>query len=131
MDKPSCGPTPLQQAKVCRTCGQVAFAVLPQATGRATVKLCFRDATGQGRGCLSVHYIVLQPLQSLLGRFGRFQSSQAWLPASSQDPFGRGSSVMPWDRLAGSHVLHDPRCACAVIGAGRLYCLPASACAWA
>ena len=111
---------------MCRTCGQVAFAVLPQATGRATVKLCFRDATGQGRGCLSVHYIVLQPLQSLLGRFGRFQSSQAWLPASSQDPFGRGSSVMPWDRLAGSHVLHDPRCACAVVrgrAAGMVACV--------
>ena len=91
------------------------------------MKLCFRGPTGRDRGCLSVHYIVLPPLQSLLGRFGRFQSSVAWLPASSQDPFGRGSSVMPWDRQAGSHVLHDPRCACAAFW-GRVAGL--GACAW-
>ena len=58
--------------------------------------------------CLAVHYIVLQPLRSLLETFGRFQATTAWFNDSG-DPFGRGQSVMPWDRDAGAHVLHDPR----------------------
>ena len=73
------------------------------------MKLCFQTPTRQDRGCLSVHYMVVLPLQRLLEGFGRFQSEVAWLPSSSRDPFGRGSAVLPWDRASGGHVLHDPR----------------------
>ena len=91
--------------------GEITFLVHPRAAGRATVMLCFRSTQGQDRGCLSMHYIVLLPLRRLLQAFGSFQSSVAWLPASSQDPFGRGSAVLPWNRQLSVHVLHDPRCA--------------------
>ena len=57
--------------------------------------------------CLAVHYMVVQPLRDLLENFGHFQATVAWF--NDCDPFGRGQSVMPWDRQTGQHVLHDPR----------------------
>ncbi len=61
--------------------------------------------------CLSqtVQMYVLPPFRLHLDTFGAFQASTAWLPESSRDPFGRGASVMPWDRESKAHVLDDPR----------------------
>ena len=36
-------------------------------------------------------------------------SEVAWLPKDYPDPFGRGASVMPWDREDGRHRLNDGR----------------------
>lgn len=58
-------------------------------------------------GQQTVHYFVLPPFKSHVDGFGSFQASKAWL--DEPDPFGRTSSVMPWDRESKKHVLHDPR----------------------
>ena len=42
-------------------------------------------------------------------RLGSFYAQKAWLPRDFPDPFGRGASMMPWDRETNSHVLNDAR----------------------
>ena len=52
-----------------------------------------------GDGTLAVaHYYVLPPLPTQVARLVHHWSQVAWLPADYPDPFGRGASVMPWDR---------------------------------
>ena len=49
--------------------------------------------------CLAVHYIVLQPLRSLLEAFGRFQATVAWFN-DTKDPFGRCSCAATYLQLS-------------------------------
>ena len=44
-----------------------------------------------------------------LASVGKHWSEVAWLPKEFPDPFGRGASVLPWDREDKRHRLNDPR----------------------
>ena len=44
------------------------------------------------------HFVVLPPLPAQVAALTAHWSQVAWLPRDYPDPFGRGASVMPWDR---------------------------------
>lgn len=61
----------------------------------------------------AAHYYCLPAFSAQVERLGQHMAHVAWLPRDYPDPFGRGASVMPWDRAAnggtGAHVLNDAR----------------------
>ena len=56
-----------------------------------------------------VSLLVLPPLHSHLELLGTFTSDKQWVSAETHDPFGRSSSVMPYDFEAGSVIWQDDR----------------------
>ena len=93
----------------CSVPGQLALPIRGQRYGRARLTLTFDD---DRQSQAVAHYFVLPPMQEHVQCFGAFQASKAWFqagPYNETDPFGRAPSVMPWDREAERHVLHDPR----------------------
>ena len=76
--------------------------------GRVRVNVHFSDGTQS-----TAHYYVVPPFSEHVERLGHHLAHVAWLPRDYPDPFGRGASVMPWDRSAndgaGAHVLNDAR----------------------
>lgn len=84
--------------------GGVEVAMTGQSHGRSRVSVRFTDGTEA-----VAHYYVLPSLPDHLARVGKFWSEVAWLPLDYPDPFGRGGSVLPWDRQDGRHRLNDPR----------------------
>ena len=70
---------------------------------RCRIELHYSDGTFQ-----TVSFFVLPPLNTLMARYGRHAATTAFYTDSS-DPFGRAPSVMPWDRDAQQHVVHDGR----------------------
>ena len=55
------------------------------------------------------HYYVLPPLHEQIAAVTTHWSTVAWVPREFDDPFGRGASVMPWDREDGRHRFNDGR----------------------
>ncbi|KAK9811264.1 hypothetical protein WJX72_000834 [[Myrmecia] bisecta] len=86
----------------------VVVPVYGKHYGRAKVSIHYRH--GNASSVQTVHYFILPPFRAHVAKFGNFQASTAWFDMSEgMDPFGRTSSVMPWDREEGKHVLDDPR----------------------
>lgn len=104
-----------------------SIRVQGKARGRVSVEVHLSDDT-----VLTVHYQVLPSLStqasdplscwgllrfsfltcgwgSQVRRVGQHWAHDAWLPRDYPDPFGRGASVMPWDKETRSHVLDDSR----------------------
>ena len=83
-----------------------SMAVTPKAAGRARVELTYSDGSVG-----SAHYLVVPApsLQAHVSRYGSFAAETAWLPAEADDPFGRQSSLLAWDREDKRHVLQDGR----------------------
>ena len=84
--------------------GQVVFPIRGRARGRARVSVVFSDGTNA-----TVHYFVLPPFVEQIQRVTQHWAETAWLPRDYPDPFGRGASVMPWDREDGRHRFNDGR----------------------
>eukprot|EP01062_Namystynia_karyoxenos_P073105 TRINITY_DN69953_c0_g1_i1.p1 TRINITY_DN69953_c0_g1~~TRINITY_DN69953_c0_g1_i1.p1 ORF type:complete len:1162 (+),score=302.99 TRINITY_DN69953_c0_g1_i1:74-3559(+) len=87
--------------------GGGAFAVRAPGGhfGRCRVAVRFTDGTE-----LAVHYFVIgRPLDQHVAAYGSFMSNTVWLPVDYPDPFGRGASLVPWDRESGRHVFQDGR----------------------
>lgn len=83
---------------------QSIFPIQGNVRGRARVDITFADNT-----TAAAHYFVLPPFQTQIDRVTRHWSDTAWLPRDYPDPFGRGASVMPWDREDGRHRFNDGR----------------------
>jgi len=81
-----------------------AIAVQGKSRGRVSLAVTMSDDT-----VLTVHYQVLPALSTQVSRVGQHWANDAWLPRDYPDPFGRGASVMPWDKETKSHVLDDSR----------------------
>ena len=93
--------------------GFVRYLVTPSGYGRVRARITFSDGSSA-----TAHYFVTPPFSSQVAALGRHLADTAWLPREYPDPFGRGASVMPWDRSrscgAGGadvcgHVLNDAR----------------------
>ena len=84
--------------------GRWRVALRGIARGRARVSVRFGDGSAA-----VAHYVVLPPLPTQISRLTHHWSEVAWLPADYPDPFGRGASVMPWDREDGRHRFDDGR----------------------
>ena len=83
----------------------VAVSAIAQGgRGRCRLSLHFSDGSTN-----QVHYSILPPLASQVALAGKHWSNEAWLPLEYPDPFGRGASVMPYDRRDRMHVLDDSR----------------------
>ena len=89
------------------------FAVTATGYGRVRARVRFSDGTST-----TAHYFALPPFESQVSKLGAHLADVAWLPRDYPDPFGRGASVMPWDRSACGvsassppcgHVLNDAR----------------------
>lgn len=78
--------------------------VKPVARGRARITVKMADGSSA-----VAHYIVLPPLPEQIDRVARHWSEVAWLTRKSTDPFGRGASVMPYDREDGRRRFDDGR----------------------
>lgn len=84
-----------------RTIGRRGFFAVPlqgRVPGRASVQVSFSDGSTH---VSSLH--VLPPLDIQLARYGRFCSETAWY-ANTSDPFGRGNSVLGWNRELNMHI---------------------------
>ena len=81
-----------------------AFALRGGGRGRARVRVRFSDGSEA-----IAHFLVVPPFAEQVSKLGTHLAHTAWLPRDYPDPFGRGASVMPWDRSTNSHVLDDAR----------------------
>ena len=89
--------------------GYVGYAVKAAGYGRVRARIAFSDGTSA-----TAHYFVLPPFAKQVAALGSHLADVAWLPREYPDPFGRGASVMPYDRsMCGNapcgHVLNDAR----------------------
>ena len=73
---------------------------------RASVLLTFSDGS-----VASAHYAVVGSggFAEAVGALAAHWEEDAWLPRDAPDPFGRGASVMPYDRQDRARVLQDSR----------------------
>ena len=87
--------------------GSYRIAVRGLLRGRSRLEVTLSD------GSIAVaHYLVLPPLPVQISRVAMHWSEVAWLPRNSTDPFGRGASVLPWDREDKRHRFNDGRAVC-------------------
>ena len=83
----------------------VRIPVRGLARGRSRVEVALSDGSS-----VVAHYLVLPPLPTQIERVSHHWSEVAWLPRDyPDDPFGRGASVLPWDREDGRHRFNDGR----------------------
>lgn len=82
----------------------VRISLVGLRRGRARVVVTMSDGS-----TAVAHYLVLPPLPSQVAALSHHWSEVAWLPRDYPDPFGRGASVLPWDREDGRHRLQDAR----------------------
>lgn len=75
----------------------------PNAFGRVRMILTYDDNTTQ-----AVHYWVAHSSPSAISELGRFLTTEQWYTNTS-DPFGRGNSVITYDRSVNDYVLQDNR----------------------
>jgi hypothetical protein len=78
--------------------GWLAVPLQGRVPGRASVAVTFSDGSTHVSGCF-----VLPPLDVQLARYGKFCSRTAWY-ANTSDPFGRGNSVLGWNRELKMHI---------------------------
>ncbi|WP_129791065.1 DUF5695 domain-containing protein [Sphingosinicella sp. CPCC 101087] len=71
--------------------------------GRARLRIDHEDGSVQ-----TVHYFVTKPAAEAVADMGRFLTTRQWYDDPA-DPFGRGPSIMSYDKEAGAIVLQDPR----------------------
>ena len=74
------------------------------APGRCRISVGFDDGTTS-----QVHYMVVPSFADQVSRLGHHWATVSWLPRDYPDPFGRGASVMPYDRERREIVLDDSR----------------------
>ena len=72
--------------------------------GRSRLEVTLSDGT-----IAVAHYLVLPSLPLQITRVAKHWSEVAWLPKDYPDPFGRGASVLPWDREDLRHRFDDGR----------------------
>ena len=97
-------PRPLPTRASARVDAYTRVQITPLAVGRARVVLHFSDGSAS-----IAHYHVLRPFPDQVRALTEHWSEVAWLPRDFPDPFGRGASVMPWDREDQRHRLDDGR----------------------
>ncbi|KAK4561857.1 hypothetical protein LTR86_004537 [Recurvomyces mirabilis] len=73
------------------------------AFGRARVTLLYADDTIQ-----TVHYWIAHSSPTALSELGNFLTTEQWY-SNTSDPFGRGNSVITYDRSTNDYVLQDNR----------------------
>ena len=73
---------------------------------RARIEISFSDASVS-----SSHFVITgtSTFEDLIERLAQHYSMRAWLRRDHPDAFGRGASVVPWDRESKSQVLDDSR----------------------
>ena len=89
----------LQIAKSATTSATtITFTLKPVGRGRARIDVTLSDGS-----TARAQFTVLPPFTTQHERLAKHWSTVAWLPADGgldgkPDPWGRGASVMPWDR---------------------------------
>lgn len=78
--------------------GFYALSVRGKVTGRARITLAYSDGTQH-----VASYYVLPPLNTHVHKYGTFLSDTAWY-SNMSDPFGRGHSVLAWNRQLKKHI---------------------------
>lgn len=82
--------------------GWARYRVTGHAWGRARAEIAYADGAVQ-----TVQYFVTKPAEQVMDDLGRFLTTQQWFDDPA-DPFGRGPSVISYDRDAGQ-VLQEHR----------------------
>ncbi len=78
--------------------GFYALPVQGKLAGRARVTLTYTDGTQH-----VASYYVLPPLNEHVQKYGTFLAETAWY-GNVSDPFGRGHSVLAWNRQLKKHI---------------------------
>lgn len=78
--------------------GFYALPVQGKLAGRARVTLTYTDGTQH-----VASYYVLPPLDQHVQKYGTFLAETAWY-GNVSDPFGRGHSVLAWNRQLKKHI---------------------------
>ena len=106
--------------------GSLTLAADPQPSSSSPYRSYHITPVKAGRVHLAIHFppppnshlppstahvslLVLPPLHSHLRQLGAFTSQYQWVGAETSDPFGRSSSVMPYDFEAGEIIWQDER----------------------
>ena len=89
----------------------LAYHVTPLAAGRVHLAIHFPSPSNSRLPPTTAHVslLVLPPFHSHLEALGSFTAAKQWVDAGTNDPFGRSSSVMPWDFEAGTIIWQDER----------------------
>ncbi|APA14501.1 hypothetical protein SS1G_06426 [Sclerotinia sclerotiorum 1980 UF-70] len=87
------------------TAAKNKYTLTPSSSpwGRVRVTITYADGLVQ-----TVNYVITQSAPGAISSLGTFLTSNQWLESSS-DPFGRGPSVISYDRSVNAQVLQDPR----------------------
>ncbi len=83
--------------------GWQAFTVQGKKWGRARLSVTYKNGLEQ-----SIHYYVTKPAVEAVKEMGSFLFNEQWLE-NPEDPFGRGPSVISYDREKNGKVLQDSR----------------------
>ncbi|GME25193.1 Glycoside hydrolase family 43 [Neofusicoccum parvum] len=85
--------------------GGVEYALTPSAAAWGRVRVDVAYASGKTQ---TVHYRVTKSAPEAIADLGSFFTTEAWF-TDAGDPFGRASSVITYDRIAGAQVTQDNR----------------------
>ena len=83
--------------------GWNAFTLEGDGWGRSRLTITYEDGLKQ-----TISYFVIKPESQAVSDLGHFLMTKQWFDDPS-DPFGRGPSVMTYDRQANAIVTQDPR----------------------
>ena len=88
-----------------------AYHIAPHTAGRVNLAVHFHATPNRSLPTTTAHVslLVLPPFRAHLESLGRFTAQNQWVDGTSSDPFGRASSVMPYDFEARSIVWQDER----------------------
>ena len=78
--------------------GFYALPVQGLTAGRARVTISYSDGTSHHAA-----YFVMPPLNKHVQKYSKFLAETAWY-ANTSDPFGRGHSVLAWNRKLKKHI---------------------------
>ena len=89
----------------------LVYRMSSRRPGRVHVAVHFPAAPGSGRAASTAHVslLVLPPLRGHLQSLGAFTAKNQWVGSEVADPFGRSSSVMPYDFEDGEIIWQDDR----------------------
>ena len=89
----------------------LSYSIKSLTAGRVHLAVHFPPPPNSNLPPTTAHIslLVLPPFRSHLESLGRFTAQHQWVGAETADPFGRSSSVMPWDFEAGTLIWQDDR----------------------
>ncbi|EKG17342.1 Glycoside hydrolase family 43 [Macrophomina phaseolina MS6] len=83
----------------------VSYTITPAATAWGRARLTVTYASNKTQ---TIHYRITKPAPQAVADLGAFLTTEQWY-TSANDPFGRSSSIISYDRSAGAPVLQDAR----------------------